>query len=171
MGAPYRIRQFIRAVGARVTPAEWAWAGERLPPAALELFRALPRQDQRHALDVAHALVESGLTDPELLAAALLHDCGKAGAGLTVWHRSIIVLLHRLRPDWLEWLGARDAGWRRPFWAHLHHPEIGAARAEAAGCAALTVWIIRWHHRPAETLPADSRRDALLALQRRDDTT
>lgn len=171
MGAPYRVRQFVRAIRARVTPAEWAWAGECLPPAALQLFRTLPRQDQRHALDVAHALAESGQTDADLLEAALLHDGGKAGAGLTVWHRSIIVLLHRLLPGWLEWLGARDAGWRRPFWAHLHHPEIGATRAEAAGCAPLTVWIIRWHHRPAESLPAAGRRDALLALQRLDDTT
>ncbi|MGQ9517006.1 MAG: HD domain-containing protein [Anaerolineae bacterium] len=164
MGAAYRVSQFLRALGARLTPAERAWAQSLLTPAAFELFAALPRQDQRHGMDVALALRDAGVMEPAVLAAALLHDAGKARSQLTLFHRTAMVLLQAGRPALLHALGDEEQeGWRRPFWVHLHHPEIGAELAEAAGCAELTVWLIGHHHRPAEET-ADAHRRAWLEL-------
>jgi len=166
--AGYRIGQFWRALTAQIAPAERAWLAGWLTPAGLALFQALPRQDQRHSLDVARALSYAGHADPDLLAAALLHDCAKAGAGLTVWHRTLIVLLKACRPQWLERCGQAPSGWRRPFWVHVRHAELGAARVEAACYPELAVWLIRHHHTPAAGLSAGGRRDLLGALQRED---
>lgn len=164
MGALYRVSQFLRALGARLTPAEREWARSLLTPAAFELFTALPRQDRRHGIDVALALRDAGVTEPAVLAAALLHDAGKAHSRLTLFHRTAVVLLQAGKPALLHALGDEEReDWRRPFWVHLHHPEIGAELAEAAGCEELTAWLIRHHHRPAEEV-ADAHRRAWLEL-------
>ncbi len=56
-----------------------------LSPGELLLFERMARFDQRHALDVYHTLLRGGHTDPLLLRAALLHDCGKvANDGQTI---------------------------------------------------------------------------------------
>ena len=39
--------------------------------------------DQRHSLNVMRTLRRQGHTEPDLLAAALLHDVGKSAAWLT----------------------------------------------------------------------------------------
>jgi len=62
------------------------------------LFRCQTIQDQRHALAVYHKLCHAGHTNPQLLAAALLHDVGKAAARLPAWQRAVIVLLDRFAP-------------------------------------------------------------------------
>lgn len=167
MSAGYRLRQFWLATTARISAGERQAARRLLGPAASDLFERMPRADQRHGLDVMQALAAAGEREPAVLAAALLHDAGKAGAGLTVWHRTAIVLLGRWWPAGLARLAA-PAGWRRPFWAHLRHAELGAQAAEAAGCAELTVWLIRHHHAAAgEELDA-GRRALLLTFQRQD---
>lgn len=164
MGAVYRVSQFLRALKARLSPAEREWARSLLTPAAAELFEGLPRQDQRHGMDVALALRDTGVEEPAVLAAALLHDAGKARSHLTLFHRTAVVLLQAGQPALLHALGEEERqDWRRPFWVHLHHPEIGAELAEAAGCEELTVWLIRHHHRPAGEIP-DAHRRALLEL-------
>jgi hypothetical protein len=80
VSAVYRVRQFIQAAGARIRPAEVdaALLDRYLPPLAVDLFRAMPNQDRQHALNVFRALQQEGYDDPDLLAAALLHDVGKS---------------------------------------------------------------------------------------------
>lgn len=142
-----------------------------LPPAAQDLLESLPRGDQRHGLDVARALLASGHANEHLLAAALLHDAGKAGAGLTIFHRSAVVLLEAGRSHWLEALGeATESDWRRPFWRHLHHAETGAQLALETGCSEVTAWLIANHHRPAGEAPDECRRKLLETLQHEDDS-
>ena len=161
--AHYRVGQFFRALTARVSGEDIARATDILPPRARGLFCRQARQDQRHALAVYRTLRREGHTDAELLQAALLHDVGKAAAPLPAWQRAIIVFMGRFTPRLLAGLGqaaARDLTesnpgepapslarmWRRPFIAHAMHPEIGACWAEAGGCSALTVSLIRHHH-------------------------
>ena len=146
----YRVRQFGRALTARVRPEERALVARILPAPAAALFYRMPRQDQRHSLDMLYALRERGEEAPELLAAALLHDVAKA-EGVRLWHRIIAVLLRALCPRWLHRLALPDpASWRYPFWLQLHHPQRGAELAEAAGCAAATVELIRYHQQVEE---------------------
>jgi len=151
----YRVGQFLRALTAGVSEKEAEQAMRVLTPEARRLFRRQAVQDQRHALAVYRALRRSGHTAPGLLAAALLHDVGKADARLPAWQRAVIVLLDRFAPRILARLGQEDAhgrlsvlaaGLRRPFVVHARHPQVGACWAREAGCSSLTVALIRRHH-------------------------
>lgn len=106
-----------------------------LPTAAAALFASMPVADRRHGLDVADRLVVTGVDDPDVLAAALLHDAGK-GRRVRLWHRVAGVLLEALSPRALERLASRNpSSWRFPFHLYLHHAAISAELVTAAGCA------------------------------------
>jgi predicted HD phosphohydrolase len=150
----YRVGQFLRALTARVPDDEVEQAMRVLTPEAQGLFRRQAMQDQRHALAVCRTLYQAGHTDPELLAAALLHDVGKAAAQLPAWQRAIIVLLDRFAPRLLARLSQREpkahvlsrlGSWRYAFAVHARHPEAGARWAQETGCSPLTVALIRRH--------------------------
>jgi hypothetical protein len=167
----YRVRQFVNAVLARVSPDELREAGEVLPPGAQELFRKMSAPDQRHSLNVMRTLRCAGHARADLLAAALLHDAGKSAAKIYPWHRAIIVLSKRFAPGLLAWLTGgepRREAWRKPFVVHRAHPEIGADWAARAGCSSLTVSLIRRHQEPLRRAPQNEEEQLLVALQRAD---
>lgn len=150
----YRVGQFIQALTARVPETEITQAVRVLTPEAQALFRRQAIQDQHHALAVYHTLCQAGHTNPQLLAAALLHDVGKAATRLPAWQRAIIVLLERFAPRLLARLSREGpqehgqglpSGWRCSFVVHAQHPEIGARWALESGCSPLTVALIRRH--------------------------
>ncbi|MCP4539040.1 MAG: hypothetical protein GY832_18045 [Chloroflexi bacterium] len=150
----YRVGQFIQALTARVPEKDVEQAVRVLTPTAQALFRRQAIQDQHHALAVYHTLRQAGHTNPQLLAAALLHDVGKSAARLPAWQRAIIVLVERFAPRLLARLSQKEPeergqdltnNWRHPFIVHAQHPEIGAQWALEAGCAPLTVALIRRH--------------------------
>jgi putative nucleotidyltransferase with HDIG domain len=153
MSAIYRVRQFVRAAGAWVRPKNTNAARRYLPSAALDLFQAMPRYDRQHALNVLRSLQESGHSEPDLLAAALLHDVGKtahpAGA-LRLWHRVAVVLMRTLWPGLLQRIGQdRPGSWRQPFFVQQHHAAIGAELARQAGCSLRTAELIHRHEDPS----------------------
>jgi hypothetical protein len=168
MSAIYRVRQFAQAVGAWFRPgsADGDLVARYLTPQAYALFRTMPRYDQQHALRVACSLQEQGLADPDLLAAALLHDVGKSASclpgapgrtnapkatRLRLWHRVATVLMRALWPGLLERIGRDKPGsWRRAFYVQQHHAALGADLALQAGCSARAAALIRDH----EDVPA-----------------
>jgi hypothetical protein len=177
----YRLGQFFGGLAAQVTPAERELAARVLPAQAFPLFAAMPADAQRHSLNVLHTLWAAGQRDPDLAAAALLHDAGKVaaaqgGVALGLWLRGPLVVGDKLAPGLLRRLAQNDParGWRYALYVHLEHPAIGAAWAAAAGCSPLTCWLIACHQEPvtAATVPAgvtDPAATALLAaLQRAD---
>lgn len=139
----HRVGQFVAHVRARVTPEEEALAARILPPDAARLFATMPVADQRHALDVGGRLLEAGIDDPDVLCAALLHDAAK-GHRMRLWHRVAGVLLEASAPGLLRRLASADPGsWRHPFHLYLHHAELSAEMAAAAGCGTRTGAFIR----------------------------
>jgi hypothetical protein len=117
-----------------------------------EIFRAMPPEDQSHGIAVLAALTSEGESDAPLLQAALLHDSGKACAGVGVLHRSARVMLSWAWPSLWKWLAGEPTGWRRPFWVVANHPERGAVWVSAAGGGAMLAELVRHHEdeAPAE---------------------
>ena len=118
-----------------------------LTPAQLELFDGMHRADQRHGLDVVAVLRASGHDDLDLLAAGLLHDCGK-GRRLHIWHRVGWSLIEP-RSGLKAWL-LRVPTFREAFATIAAHAQKSAELAQAAGCSPSTVELIRHQSEPSE---------------------
>lgn len=118
-----------------------------LSPPLLALFLELQPSEINHSLEIARSLIASGKTDPDLLAAALLHDVGKSRSPLNLWERAIVVLVKRFFPGTFQRWGASGdrRGWKRIFVVAEQHPAWGAEMAALAGGSQLTVNLIRRH--------------------------
>ena len=148
----YRARQFFAALRAQVSPAEQALVAATLTPAEHYLFTAMPIYDQRHCLDVYATLIAAGHTDPLLLRAAIIHDCGKVddrGRPMPLlWYVAATVL--KGRPG-LYLAAARLGGPLAPIAVYAEHAARGARMAHAAGSPPELVATIRHYHDPAPT--------------------
>lgn len=146
----YRVWQVWRSLTPRpLDGADRATLEALLPPGGLALFATMSRADQRHSLDVYHALRARGCEDPGMLAAALLHDSGKGSGRVRLWVRPPFVLLRAFAPGVLQWLArAPRPWWRRPFYHAWRHAEIGAELARQAGLPERVALLIRTHHQP-----------------------
>jgi hypothetical protein len=169
----YRVRQFANAIRAGMSPLSEAQIGEVqavLPAEARRLFDAMPRQDQRHGLEVLHALQANGEVPPPLAQAALLHDCAKHRGGIRLWHRVAVVLVKAFDPGrerrWRDMEAPAPKAWRYPFWAHVHHAENGARLASEAGCHPLAVTLIGRHGDAPPPGGLDPQTERLLARLR-----
>jgi hypothetical protein len=170
--ALYRARQFFQALSANLDEEDWQVLRENLTPKELAAFGRMSAADQRHSLEVYYTLVREGRTHPDLLKAALLHDIGKGGGDIHLWHRVAIVLIRAFFPIALKWLAVPD-GWRRPFYIHYYHPILGAEMAKRLGCSPLTVELILRHQPTLELPPWDptpEQLELLKALQEVDGT-
>ena len=101
----YRLRQVHQQLGfvAPLTKEDYKEVARVLPsPAAFSLFRAMSPADQQHALRVCRGLQARGCTNEDMLAAALLHDVGKAQGRVPFWTRPAIVLGKKLAPQLLS---------------------------------------------------------------------
>jgi hypothetical protein len=166
------VRRFFGSVVPRGPGAvDAAWADEQLLPAEQEVWRRMSRTDRRHACGVARR-VQADLgrdaTRP-VLAAALLHDVGKAEAGLSTYGRVIATVSAgavRHDPDVIRaW--SRTRGFTRRVGLYLQHPRLGGDLLGMAGSDPLTEAWAREHHLPEEewTIPLDVGR----ALKAADD--
>ena len=139
----HRVRQFASHLRARVSDEETALAHRILPADAARLFDGMPVADRRHALDVVDRLLAAGHDDVDVLAAALLHDAAK-GHRMRLWHRVTGVLLEAFAPSMLRRLSDPDpSSWRHPFHLYLHHAQLSADMARAAGCSERAAAFIR----------------------------
>ena len=142
---PRRVRRFFAVLGAKpLGSTEAALLRDWLAEPQLALFRRMELADQRHCLKVFEILRRDGWEDRDLLQAALLHDCGKAEANLSVWHRVLIDVLRWRSPRLLCWLSRRaPRPLAEPLRVGLAHDEIGAAAARRAGCSERAVALVR----------------------------
>lgn len=152
----YRLGQVRQQLGfvAPLTADDYTEVKRWLPDSALALFRTMSAADQQHSLRVCRGLLACGCTEENLLAAALLHDVGKAQGRIPFWTRPVIVLGKALAPGWLrrnvislEQLEcAGVARWRRALSYAWWHAEVGAQLAITAGLSEQSALYIRTHH-------------------------
>ncbi|WP_126578004.1 hypothetical protein [Tengunoibacter tsumagoiensis] len=154
----YRLDQVRQQLGfvAPLTTDEQEVVRALLPEAAWPLFLTMSRADQQHSLRVCRGLQARGQTDSDLLAAALLHDVGKAEGRVPFWTRPVIVLGKKLAPRLLRYLAivpqdfsSRTPSWQRALSYAWWHAEVGAELASAAGLSEQAVHYIRTHHQPS----------------------
>ena len=148
--ARYRVYQVWRSLAARPLDSDdQAILATTLPEVGRALFATMTLNDQRHSLTVYRALRARGCDDPDLLAAALLHDSGKGGGRVPFIVRPAVVLLRALAPRALDWLARAPLPWfRQPFYYASRHADIGADLASQAGLSERAVMLIRTHHQP-----------------------
>lgn len=126
-----------------------------LSPEEIVLFDQFSLSDQQHSYQVMQMLQAAGHTHPDLLAAALLHDVGKTRRPLSIWQRSLIVLVQAFWPGKAAVWGQGDSdGWQRPFVVKAQHPAWGADMARQAGSRPLTIELICRHQDPLPETPA-----------------
>lgn len=162
--AIYRVVQGLRALFAFALPLDSSEAEHILAPPLLALFRRMRRADQWHSLSVMRTLVERGHTDPDLLAAALLHDVGKVRYPYTLVGRTLVVLAKAFAPKrYMRWGQGEPSGWRRPFVVAHQHPAWSAEMLAEAGASSVVVALARRHQTPPDG-PLQSEEDRLLIL-------
>ena len=150
MGANWRarVRQFVAAGDKAASAPSIDRVAPYLSPVARDLFLSQRRFEQRHAVDLAEALLTARTDAPaHIVAAALLHDLGKVAADVRRWQRVAFVLLVAGAPRLLGRIANAEPGSRgHAFWVLQHHAALGADLAQAHGVDARTVWLIRHHH-------------------------
>jgi hypothetical protein len=154
----YRVGQGLQHLGL-VTPLkaeDHAEVEHRLQSSALPLFYTMSRADQQHSLRVCRGLLAQGYTEQDLLAAALLHDVGKAEGRVPFWTRPAIVLGKLLAPGWLrrsvihphDFATHHVSRWQQALSYAWWHADVGAELAAQAGLSERAILYIRTHHQP-----------------------
>jgi len=100
----YRLWQVRQQLGSSIplSPEEDVEVVTWLPSSAFTLFKTMSPADQQHSLRVCRGLQHNGCHDTDLLAAALLHDVGKAQGRVPFWTRPAIVLGKAFAPAMLK---------------------------------------------------------------------
>ena len=119
----YRVRQFISAVGAKLSKEDIYFIDKYLDEKEKELFYSIARYEQVHSVKVARQVMDESLQlklyDIVLIKAALLHDIGKKNGGLNLINKPIMVLMDRFMPKYLNRLKKIKA-----VNTYYNHPQI-----------------------------------------------
>jgi hypothetical protein len=161
----YRARQLWRTVTSQaLSPAALADIRTVLSDEEFALFLRYDLTDQQHCYRVMCALRDQGADDPDLLAAALLHDIGKSVVTLSSLDRVVGTLAERgWRGSLARWGNEPPEGWRRPFAVRVQHAAWGAQLAKGAGSNPTVVALIG-HHQDCDTNGLSEREAVLLRL-------
>ena len=129
-------RSFLRS---QAQPDD-VWANLFLTRAELTLYLKMDPRDREHGVRVAQALEKDyPNARAELIAAAILHDCGKSIRPYSVLERVLVGLIpYRLSAGWtLEAVKVRN-----------EHPARGAEMVRFAGGRDEVALLIEKHHNP-----------------------
>jgi len=162
-----RVRQFLTAVTARMTPAYRDLVNHWLTPAERELFYAMDEIDQVHACRVALTAAELASNLPPadvnrtfLMKCALLHDVGRVRGDLGLWGKVFAVLMAKYLPEQAKRIMKPVVrSWRdvpgHVMYVYRHHPAIGAAKLRHLGYTREADVVERHHERPQAGDPVE----------------
>lgn len=140
-----RIRQFMEA-GRAPSDSDWEIARTRLDENLFALFARQHPRDVVHAATTARWLLARGYDNPDLIAAALLHDIAKGQQrrlDRVAWVATGWVRLAPILADPRSRLELRRAMART-----RDHSRVGAEMLAAAGAAPRVVGLTARHHGP-----------------------
>jgi putative nucleotidyltransferase with HDIG domain len=154
--AGHLVRRFVGSLRPRrLTDADFAFVRAGLTPAELRSFEQLGPADRTESVATGRATADalgSG-ADPRWIAAALLHDVGKAETDLGPVGRSGATVAALIAGE------HRARRWSGNFGRYVNHDELGARRLEVAGARPEAVAWARAHHRralwPASGIPPE----------------
>jgi len=168
----YRAKQFLDAVIASKQLVDPSLAEALLSRAEFELFLRQDKAAQQHSLRVLRKVHALGCRDALVERAALLHDVGKIGGRIKLWHRVAKVLLDRFWAEWPEHLPSEGRqAWSRPFYVQARHAARGAELVLGVGSGADLAGLIADHHTPVQQTKRQGVDAERLALLQRADTT
>jgi hypothetical protein len=142
-----KARQFRAHLFARVTIEERRSLAAWTTPAELGLFDAMHVADRRHGLDVVAYLRHAGVSDRDVLAAGLLHDCGKGDTG---WPPRVAWSLGEQFGTWVHGVARRVPGWGDAMTRLRDHAALSAQAVEAAGLPPFAVALVREQDAPSD---------------------
>ncbi|WP_019009618.1 HDIG domain-containing metalloprotein [Deinococcus aquatilis] len=134
-----KVRRLSRSMSTRAAHPEDIWATEYLTPEEARVYRAMDARDRDHACRVTrHLLRDHPSAEPELIAAALLHDCGKSLRPYYVVERVLVGLIPNRLARLLPPVGA--------IGIRANHPELGAQLLARAGARPRVARLVARHH-------------------------
>lgn len=152
-----RIRQFFRAIAAKLDSDDVTFVQEVLSIPEQKLFFAMSIPDQYHALHTARSALE--LLEVEssenvrrglLLRCALLHDVGRVYGDMGTFSKIFAVCMDRfLRNGAISWSKyGKTTFWTYPrhvLYIYYNHPKIGAQKLLSLGLNEEAAIIVRHH--------------------------
>jgi hypothetical protein len=153
-----------------VSSDDAVWVHSVLTPGEADVWGELGRADRAESVAVGRrAQQELGVDTGPFVAAALLHDAGKTGAGLATVGRSVATIVaavagHDRARGWAT--GA--TGWRYRVGRYGAHDDAGAAELGRAGARPEVVEWARNHHRPERWTEGTIPLETCIALARAD---
>ena len=145
-----RVKQFIRAVTARVTVDDGKYISAHLNTEEQKLFFAMSVADQAHCLRTAYRVErlviedQRGVNREFLIRCALLHDVGRLAGDLTILGKIFVVLITSIAPKFAERL---EINGNHELYVYHHHAELGAQKIQRIGLFK-EAKIIAKHHAP-----------------------
>lgn len=140
MNLPGKVARLARSVSSRQARPQDDWAARFLRDGEWRVFLGMDPRDREHAVRVAGKLLaERPGAHEELVAAALLHDCGKSVRRYRLWERVLAGLIPYRAAPRVPWGAAR---------VRARHPELGARLVREAGGRERVAWLIERHHAP-----------------------
>ena len=157
-----RIKQFVRAVKARLNDDDLNFINAYLNAKEQNLFFAMQIYDQRHVLNVAYTAKKlmqrnhSNVNERLLLRACLLHDVGRTANDIFLLDKIFAVLLDKYLPSVAHKLAKYNkdntnhcffSKRRHALFIYYNHADIGALKLKEIGLNDIAK-IIKYHHSP-----------------------
>ncbi len=145
-----RIKQFFRALTAKVTPDDGKYLAAHLNHDEQKLFFAMSTVDQCHCLHTAYTIERLVIEDKQgidrefLIRCALLHDVGRVEGDLNLWGKIFTVLVTDFFPSFADKLELQG---NQKIYIYRHHAEIGGRKLQQIGLFR-EAKIIAKHHAP-----------------------
>lgn len=121
------------------------WAHFYLQPLEFKFYRSIDPRDREHGVRVAQTLLEQHPNArEELIAAAILHDCGKSVRPYHILERILVGLI-----PYGSIPSGKGVGWCfDPIRVRNQHPHIGAELLRKCGGRLEVAQLVKAHHHP-----------------------